>query len=73
MSDDIWRDRRDDDDFREFGSLFEEAEPTENLPEVPGRGAASGDDSLSFGEGSGKLPHWTVPPTGELPRFDAHE
>jgi phosphatidate cytidylyltransferase len=70
MSDDIWRDRRDDDDFSEFGSLFDEAAPTENLPEVPGRGDDSSDDSLSFGEGSGPLPHWTEPPTGEIPRFD---
>jgi phosphatidate cytidylyltransferase len=25
-------------------------------------------DDLSFGEGTGELPHWTEPPTGELPR-----
>lgn len=72
MSDDIWRDRRDDDDFSEFGSLFDDAEPTQNLAEVEGARPAEDDSSLSFGESeSGALPHWTEPPTGEVPRFDA--
>ena len=72
MSDDIWRGRRDDDDFSEFGSLFDDAEPTANLPEVQGAGADVGDDSISFGDSdTGSLPHWTEPPTGEIPRFDA--
>jgi phosphatidate cytidylyltransferase len=72
MSDDIWRDRRDDDDFSEFGSLFDDAEPTQNLPEVdPDPSDRDDADSLSFGEGdNGSLPHWTEPPTGEIPRFD---
>lgn len=71
MSDDIWRDRRDD-DFSEFGSLFDDAEPTQNLPEVESPPKRDDDESLSFGEGdSGALPHWTEPPTGEVPRFDA--
>jgi phosphatidate cytidylyltransferase len=66
MSDDIWRDRRDD-DYSEFGSLFDDAEPTENIPEVE----RQDDSSLSFGESdTGSLPHWTEPPTGEVPRFD---
>ena len=65
MSDDIWRDRRDDDDFSEFGSLFDDAEPTQNIDEV------GADEGLSFGDGeSGSLPHWTEPATGEVPRFD---
>ncbi|MFP5487995.1 MAG: phosphatidate cytidylyltransferase [Acidimicrobiia bacterium] len=74
MSDDIWRDRRDDDDFSEFGSLFDDAEPTQNMPEVEReqRAADEPDEALSFGEGdTGTLPHWTEPPTGEIPRFDA--
>lgn len=72
MSDDIWRDRRDDDDFSEFGSLFDEAAPTQNLPEVTSAG--SGDESLSFDESAADaLPHWTEPPTGEIPRFAAGE
>lgn len=71
MSDDIWRDRRDDDDYSEFGSLFDDAEPTQNMPEVEGRPPADDDASLSFGESeTGSLPHWTEPPTGEVPRFD---
>jgi len=71
MSDDIWRDRRDDDDFSEFGSLFDEAAPTASLPEVASE--PSGDDSLSFEDGAGALPHWTEPPTGEIPRFATGE
>ena len=76
MSDDIWRGRRDDDDFSEFGSLFDDAEPTANLPEVresaADASADAGDESISFGDSdTGSLPHWTEPPTGEIPRFDA--
>ncbi|MEO6572162.1 MAG: hypothetical protein ABIO83_11520, partial [Ilumatobacteraceae bacterium] len=74
MSDDIWRDRRDDDDYSEFGSLFDDAEPTENLPEIasPTRDDAPADRNLSFGDGgTGSLPHWTEPPTGEVPRLDS--
>ena len=72
MSDDIWRDRRDDDDFSEFGSLFDEAAPTESIPETPA--AAHDDENLNFSDdGSGPLPHWTEPATGEIPRFDTGE
>lgn len=71
MSDDIWRDRRDDDDYSEFGSLFDDAEPTQNMPEVEHPPSGDDDASLSFGAGeTGSLPHWTEPPTGEVPRFD---
>jgi len=74
MSDDIWRDRRDDDDFSEFGSLFDDAEPTQNIDETSGPSSPRrepDDEPLSFGdEGTGALPHWTEPPTGEIPRFD---
>jgi phosphatidate cytidylyltransferase len=76
MSDESWRSRRDD-DFSEFGSLFDDAEPTRDLPPVeaaqdtaePGSGDS---EPISFGESdTGSLPHWTEPPTGEIPRFDA--
>ncbi|NNE13155.1 MAG: phosphatidate cytidylyltransferase, partial [Ilumatobacter sp.] len=84
MSDESWRSRRDD-DFSEFGSLFDDAEPTQNLPPVepdgstdePAADAVDGGDSeggeaLSFGDGgTGSLPHWTEPATGETPRFEA--
>jgi phosphatidate cytidylyltransferase len=73
MSDDIWRDRRDDDDFSEFGSLFDDAEPTQHIPEVDDRPAADDGAALRFDDGgSGALPHWTEPPTGQTPRFDDH-
>ncbi|MCB0967838.1 MAG: phosphatidate cytidylyltransferase [Ilumatobacter sp.] len=67
MSDDQWRDRRrDEDDFSEYGSLFDDAEPTQNMAEVPA------EEPISFGDSdTGTLPHWTEPPTGEVPRFDA--
>jgi phosphatidate cytidylyltransferase len=113
MTDDRWRERRHPDDFSEYGSLFDEAEPTQNLPPVSGDdepaprppgdysgladlgdhgevvghddgydtaaaapraadGGASDDesDSISFDDASGPLPHWTEPPTGEVPRLD---
>jgi hypothetical protein len=28
------------------------------------------EEGLSFGESTGSLPHWTEPPTGEVPRLD---
>jgi hypothetical protein len=64
----MWRERRDRDDFSEYGSLFDDAEPTQNIDEV-----AEGDsDAITFGAGTtGNLPHWTDPPTGEVPRLDA--
>ena len=37
MSDDMWRERRDRDDFSEYGSLFDDTEPTENIDEVRGK------------------------------------
>jgi phosphatidate cytidylyltransferase len=65
MSDDIWRDRRDDDDFSEFGSLFGDAEQTQNLPPV------ESDEPIKLDGGeTGTLPHWTEPPTGEIPSFE---
>jgi phosphatidate cytidylyltransferase len=72
MSDESWRSRRDD-DFSEFGSLFDDAEPTQNLPPVASESEPEADepDAISFGDSdTGSLPHWTEPPTGEIPRFD---
>jgi phosphatidate cytidylyltransferase len=72
MSDDMWRDRRDPDDFSEFGSLFDDAEPTQNMEEVV-KEKGDNSDRLSFGTGdTGSLPHWTEPATGEIPRLDVN-
>jgi phosphatidate cytidylyltransferase len=79
MSDDMWRERRDRDDFSEYGSLFDEAEPTQNIQEVASTAGGDDDDpepesdsgTISFGESdTGSLPHWTEPPTGEVPRLE---
>ncbi len=62
MSDDIWR-ARDRDDEDDFGPpLFADADETTD---------PNGGDSerLSFGADTGSLPHWTEPPTGEIPRL----
>ena len=68
MSDDMWRERRDRDDFSEYGSLFDDAEPTQNLDEVDKKKEPG---AISFGASdTGNLPHWTDPPTGEVPRLD---
>lgn len=58
MSDDLWRRGRRDDD-EDFGPpLFGDDRTTEMDPS----------DSLSFGVAdTGPLPHWTAPPTGEIP------
>ena len=60
MTDDTWRRDRDDE---EDESLFGEHEPTRDQEAV--------DDGLTFGASdTGSLPHWTEPPTGEVPRLD---
>ncbi len=72
MSDDIWR-RKDDSEGAErpedaagygtdfgddFGTVAFGGEPTDEQP------------AISFGASdTGPLPHWSEPPTGELPRF----
>jgi phosphatidate cytidylyltransferase len=68
MSDDIWRrGERGDDRTGEFGPpLFgDESEPAD------GTGDDTGERRLSFGPNdTGPLPHWTDPPTGELPNVE---
>lgn len=55
MSDDVWGDRNETEDFSEFGSLFDDSAPTKDLPS-----RASADDRLSFDTpSSGALPHWS--------------
>jgi phosphatidate cytidylyltransferase len=66
MSDDVWRSGRQDDD--EFGDVnfADDAPATDVVPVV--------DDGLSFGPNdTGSLPHWTEPPTGELPKLFAED
>ena len=55
MTDDQWRRRRDDEE--DFGPpLFGDSD------------SGSDSEGLSFGDGdTGPLPHWTQPPTGEIP------
>ena len=61
MSDDLWRKGRNDEED-DFGPpLFAD----DSTGEVP----TGGSGGLSFGTAdTGGLPHWTEPPTGELPR-----
>ncbi len=69
--DDVWRRERDDNDRRrrddDFGeALFADDQPTAPVPETEG-------PPLKFGESTGELPHWTEPPTGEVPRLFERE
>lgn len=68
MSDDIWR-RREREDTGEFGGPLFPDEAEERRSE---RGDdVTGERRLSFGPNdTGPLPHWTDPPTGEIPRLD---
>jgi phosphatidate cytidylyltransferase len=60
MTDDIWRRDRDDE---EEEPLFGDTESA--------RDQEAADGALTFGESdTGSLPHWTEPPTGELPKLD---
>jgi phosphatidate cytidylyltransferase len=77
MSDDRWRrydddarDPRDVDESEEFGGPLFPDEPS-GEPSRPGNGADdTGQRRLRFGpEDTGPLPHWTAPPTGEIPRL----
>lgn len=57
MADDGWRRRREEEDF---GPPLFGDEPTGQVSR----------SELSFGDGdTGPLPHWTEPPTGEMPRL----
>ena len=70
MSDEMWRRRereqRDPED--EFGGpLFPDEDPAAAATDRPDD---TGDRRLSFGPNdTGPLPHWTDPPTGEIPRM----
>src|SRR5688572_25951475 len=83
MSDDMWR-RRDgrgeDPEASEFGGPLFPDDPADD--QAGGHGDDVGDDAvddlgddtggrrLSFGpDDTGPLPHWTAPPTGEIPRL----
>ncbi|MCU1394341.1 MAG: hypothetical protein JWM34_2769 [Ilumatobacteraceae bacterium] len=55
MSDDVWRgSKREDDDFGP--PLFGDPSETAERP------------TISFDDNTGPLPHWTEPPTGDMPR-----
>ena len=55
MSDDVWRGGKRDDDF---GPPLFGDDPLEAVDKP----------TLSFDENTGPLPHWTEPPTGEMPK-----
>ena len=57
MTDDSWRRRRRD-ETDDFGPPLFGDEPT-----------GGSTDRLSFGDDTGSLPHWSEPPTGDLPRI----
>jgi phosphatidate cytidylyltransferase len=66
MSDDVWRrGRRDDGDDDDFGPpLFGDDSSRQDMT----REMDDPSDGLSFGTAdTGPLPHWTAPPTGEMP------
>ncbi len=62
-------------DDEEFGGpLFGETseQPVISLDDELRRADTRGDERLSFGrDNTGSLPHWTDPPTGEVPKIDA--
>lgn len=67
MSDDIWR-RRDDTDGRDtgdYGTDFGSDFGTVQFADDP-----TSEPAITIGSDTGELPHWTEPPTGELPATD---
>ncbi len=71
MSDDIWRRReRDRDESSEFGGPLFPDDPAEDADRRTRRDDTD-ERRLAFGPNdTGPLPHWTDPPTGEVPRMD---
>ncbi len=68
MSDDVWRNRsRDDDDYGPplFGDDSDADAQDRQRARKRDAGAAK---PIVFDDSSGSLPHWTEPPTGEIPR-----
>lgn len=74
MTDDR-RNRPDDDDFSEYGSLFGDDTSEDAFPPLPASVQQPGPGKLSFGDSdeTGPLPHWSEPATGELPSFASRE
>ncbi len=67
MSDDIWR-RRDDSEGRdtgEYGTDFGSDFGTVQFADDP-----TSEPAIRLGTDTGELPHWTEPPTGEMPLTD---
>jgi phosphatidate cytidylyltransferase len=69
MSDDLWRPGQDD-DFGEFDDEEWDAIPAP-LPQRERPGDASGPAISLANADFDELPHWTEPPTGEIPRLFA--
>ena len=69
MSDEMWqRRRRGNDDTAEFGGPLFPDDPAGDDPARPADD--TGERRLRFGPNdTGPLPHWTDPPTGEVPRL----
>ena len=68
MSDDIWRRRDDDTDgnSNDYGTDFGSDFGTVQFADDP-----TSEPALSFGDAdTGSLPHWTEPPTAEVPEVD---
>ena len=70
MSDDLWRRGRDDDFDDDWSDVGDPTFADDPQP-LPRRAAGAGDDGgpLHFGDDTGALPHWSEPPTGEVPRL----
>jgi len=73
MSDDMWRrreGRREPSEASEFGGPLFPDDPAEEPADETGGGDDTGARRLRFGpDDTGPLPHWTAPPTGEVPRI----
>ncbi|MSO59767.1 MAG: hypothetical protein EXQ63_05530 [Ilumatobacteraceae bacterium] len=64
MSDDIWRRQDDNNDEPEYGTDF-----GSDFGRVQFAEDATSESPLTLTGDTGTLPHWTEPPTGEVPRF----
>lgn len=71
MSDEKWQRGDGDSDTSEFGGpLFPDDPAERDEPDGRGRRDDTGERRVQFGPNdTGPLPHWTDPPTGEIPRL----
>ena len=70
MSDDMWRR---EDEWERKPLFADDADDADDRPESSRRDDRRDEPAITFGGDTGELPHWTEPPTGQVPRIEPIE